>query len=85
MSEPPLKYYPTRKPSIHYTRQQPGEYTERQLVEIHNVRLQMEWFGAPPICFLPECRRAGHAAATRTMGASTCRPASAITARNTGS
>ena len=23
------------------------------------TRLQMEWFGAPPICFLPECRRAG--------------------------
>ena len=59
MSEPPLKYYPTRRPSIHYTRQQPGEYTERQLVEIHITRLQMEWFGAPPICFLPECRRAG--------------------------
>ena len=59
MSEPPLKYYPTRRPSIHYTRQQPGEYSERQLVEIHMTRLQMEWFGAPPICFLPECRRAG--------------------------
>ena len=29
MSEPHLIHYSTRRPSIHYTRQQPGEYTER--------------------------------------------------------
>jgi hypothetical protein len=59
MSEPALIYHPTRRPSIDYTRQQPGEFNERHLREIQLTRLQMEWFGAPPICFLPECRRAG--------------------------
>src|SRR4051812_18098489 len=58
MSEEPLIYHPSRRPSIHYTRQPPGEFGERQLREIHATRLRMEWFGAPPICFLPECRRA---------------------------
>jgi hypothetical protein len=60
MSDEPLIYHPLRRPSIEYTTQPPPpEFTEGQLAEIHMMRLRMEWFGAPPICFLPECRRAG--------------------------
>jgi hypothetical protein len=46
-------------PSIHYTTQKPATFNERHLAQIQVTRLQMEWFGAPPICFVPECRRAG--------------------------
>jgi hypothetical protein len=59
MSDEPLIYYPTRRPSVDYVTQPPCELDEGHLAEIHLTRLRMEWFGAPPICFLPECRRAG--------------------------
>src|SRR4051812_14833339 len=59
MSEPALIYHPSRRPSIDYTTQEPAEFSEQDLREIQITRLQMKWFGAPPICFLPECRRSG--------------------------
>ena len=43
-------------PSIHYTTQKPATFNEQHLAQIQITRLQI---GAPPICFLPECRRAG--------------------------